>query len=58
MIFSQFLTLILFRPIPNSWSFNFFMQVHKADHSELSEENAKKFVYDYLTRRLTGRRLK
>lgn len=34
------------------------MQLHVADRSELNEENAKKFVYDYLTRRLIGRRLR
>ena len=36
---------------------NFFFQVHISDHSEIVMENARKFAYDYLRKRLTGRRL-
>lgn len=33
-------------------------QVHVCDHSEVTEENTKKFICDYLARRLMGRRLR
>ena len=40
------------------FKFGIQLQVHVCDHSEVTEEYTKKFIFDYLARRLMGRRLR
>ena len=35
----------------------YFLQVHVSDSSDVTEENAKRFVYDFLQKRLMGKKL-